>query len=193
MPTRDPFSFPHYENENNCTGNNSTSEKGQYAMPSHHAQQPDPWNRLHATRTLASIRREVWFSEPQVIRDSLDFNLSALYNHHEDLLKDKSEVVLHKETLFDSHGALKGFEPEKKCTVSSIYRPSSRAPKGFELAKDYVESSVHRPCSRGICVRHWVNPVKESIHSIEGAIESPHTAATNSGYSRKENGGIFYH
>lgn len=37
-------------------------------------------------------------------KDSLDFHLTALYNHHEDLLKDKSEVVLHKETIYDDHG-----------------------------------------------------------------------------------------
>ncbi|XP_061486396.1 cilia- and flagella-associated protein 276 [Rhineura floridana] len=170
-PTRDPFSFPHYENEDTYTGKNRSSQKTPYAVPTHLAQQRDPWNRLHATPTLASIRREIWYSEPEVSRDSLDFNLSALYNHHEDLLKDKSKVVLHKETIFDDHGVLKGLEPVKERTAPPIQRPTSR----------------------GISVRHWVNPIKESIHSIEGAIESPHTAATNSGYSRKENGGIFYH
>ncbi|ETE70183.1 hypothetical protein L345_04008, partial [Ophiophagus hannah] len=66
-----------------------------------------------------------------------------------------------------------------------------RTLKGLEPVKKYA--SVQHPTSKGITVRHWVNPVKESIHHIEGAIESPHTAATNSGYSRKENGGIFYH
>ncbi|XP_044307000.1 protein C1orf194 homolog [Varanus komodoensis] len=170
-PTRDPFPFPHYENEDSYTGNQRNSLKAPYAVPTHLAQQRDPWNRLHATPTLASIRREVWYREHEGSRDSLDFNLSSLYNHHEDLLKDKSKVVLHRETLFDDHGALKGLEPLKKRTAPP----------------------VHCPTSRGISVRHWVNPIKESIHSIEGAIESPHTAATNSGYSRKENGGIFYH
>ncbi|KAM6454491.1 cilia- and flagella-associated protein 276 isoform 2-T5 [Liasis olivaceus] len=148
-PARNPFPFPHYENENTYNGKNRSAQKIPYGMPTHLSQQQEPWNRLHGTPTLASIRREVWYSEPEISRDSLDFNLSSLYNHHEDLLKDKSQVVLHKETIFDDHGSL--------------------------------------------FVRHWVNPVKESIHSIEGAIESPHTAATNSGYSRKENGGIFYH
>ncbi|XP_015673221.1 uncharacterized protein C1orf194 homolog [Protobothrops mucrosquamatus] len=155
-PARNSFPFPNYENENTYCGNRN-------------AQQQDTWNRLHGTATLASIRREVWYSEPEISKDSLDFNLSSLYNHHEDLLKDKSQVVLHKETLLDDHGTLKGLEPVKKYT------------------------SVQHPTSKGITVRHWANPVKESIHHIEGAIESPHTAATNSGYSRKENGGIFYH
>ncbi|XP_062974880.1 cilia- and flagella-associated protein 276 isoform X2 [Elgaria multicarinata webbii] len=170
-PTRDPFSFPNYENEDTYNGKNSSSQKVPYAVPTHLAQQRNPWNRLHATPTLASIRREVWYAEPEVCRDSLDFNLSSLYNHHEDLLKDKSKVVLHRETLFDEHRVLKGLEPMKEHIVPPIQHATPK--RHF--------------------VRHWVNPVKESIHSIEGAIESPHTAATNSGYSRKENGGIFYH
>ncbi|XP_066482656.1 cilia- and flagella-associated protein 276 [Tiliqua scincoides] len=170
-PTREPFPFPNYENECSYTGKARSSEKAPYGVPAHLAQERDPWNRLHATPTLASIRREVWYTEPQVSKDSLDFHLTSLYNHHEDLLKDKSEVVLHRETIFDEHGALKGLEPVKERAVPPI----------------------EHPASRGLCVRHWVNPVKESIHSIEGAIESPHTAATNSGFSRKENGGIFYH
>ncbi|KAJ6659535.1 hypothetical protein lerEdw1_018770 [Lerista edwardsae] len=170
-PTRDSFSYPNYENEDRDNGRARNSKKAPYAMDAHIAQQLDPWNRLHATPTLASIRREVWYTEPQVSRDSLDFHLTSLYNHHEDLLKDKSQVVLHKETLINEHGVLKGLEPVKERAVPPIQRPTSR----------------------GLSVRHWVNPVKESIHSIEGAIESPHTAATNSGFSRKENGGIFYH
>nr|XP_028589744.1 uncharacterized protein C1orf194 homolog isoform X2 [Podarcis muralis] len=130
MPTtRDPFPFPHYENEETCTGNNRCTQKTPYCVPTHLAQQRDPWNRLHGTPTLASIRREIWYTEPE------------------------------------------GLEPVKERTALSIQQPTSK----------------------GISVRHWVNPVRESIHNIEGAIESHHTAATNSGYSRKENGGIFYH
>ncbi|XP_058034472.1 cilia- and flagella-associated protein 276 [Ahaetulla prasina] len=167
-PARNSFPYPQYENENTYSGNRN-AQKTSYGMSAHLSQQQDTWNRLHGTATLASIRREVWYSEPEISKDSLDFNLSSLYNHHEDLLKNKCQVVLHKETLLDDHGTLKGLEPVKTYT------------------------SVQHPTSKGITVKHWVNPVKESIHHIEGAIESPHTAATNSGYSRKENGGIFYH
>uniref|UniRef100_A0A674JWK6 Uncharacterized protein n=1 Tax=Terrapene triunguis TaxID=2587831 RepID=A0A674JWK6_9SAUR len=84
-----------------------------------------------------------------ILRDSLDFKLTSLYNHHKEQLRDKSQIVIHKETLLD-----------------------------------------HRT-ARGLSMRCWVSPTKESIHSIEGAIECPHTAATNSGYSRKENGSFF--
>ncbi|XP_072212426.1 cilia- and flagella-associated protein 276 [Excalfactoria chinensis] len=39
--------------------------------------------------------------------------------------------------------------------------------------------------------RSWVSPKRESVHRIQGRIECPHSAATNGGYSRKENGGYF--
>ncbi|XP_052558379.1 LOW QUALITY PROTEIN: cilia- and flagella-associated protein 276 [Tympanuchus pallidicinctus] len=39
--------------------------------------------------------------------------------------------------------------------------------------------------------RSWASPRKESVHRIQGRIECPHSAATNGGYSRKENGGFF--
>ncbi|XP_040391495.1 protein C1orf194 homolog [Cygnus olor] len=39
--------------------------------------------------------------------------------------------------------------------------------------------------------RCWASPKKESVHSIQGGIECPHSAATNSGYSRKADGGFF--
>nr|XP_003220462.1 PREDICTED: uncharacterized protein C1orf194 homolog [Anolis carolinensis] len=169
--TMNPLPFPDSESEKDYTGNEQTFPKTPYPERNHVVPEQDPWSRLHGTPTLASIRREIWYLQPEPSKDSLDFHLTALYNHHEDLLKDKSKVVLHKETLFDTHGI----------------------PRVLEPGQEHVEPSIHRPTSRGICVRHWISPVKESIHSIEGAIESPHTAATNSGYSRKENGGIFYH
>ena len=34
-------------------------------------------------------------------------------------------------------------------------------------------------------------PKKESIHSVKGAIDSHHSAATNAGYSRKHDGGFY--
>ncbi|XP_042717783.1 cilia- and flagella-associated protein 276 isoform X2 [Malaclemys terrapin pileata] len=129
-PTRDPFPYPRYENEDTFTGRARSG---------------------------------------QVPRDSLDFKLTSLYNHHKEQLRDKSQIVIHKETLLDVHGALKGLEPVKEPELPPV---------------------EHRT-ARGLSMRCWVSPTKESIHSIEGAIECPHTAATNSGYSRKENGSFF--
>ncbi|CAM5171120.1 unnamed protein product [Eretmochelys imbricata] len=168
-PTRDPFPCPRCENEDTFTGRAGPSQTGPYAEPTHRAQQRDPWNRLHRTATLSSTRKEVWYTEPEVPRDSLDFKLTSLYNHHKEQLRDKSQTVIHKETLLDDHGALKGLEP----------------------VKEPEPPPVEHRTARGLSVRCWVSPTKESIHSIEGAIECPHTAATNSGYSRKENGSFF--
>nr|XP_006128993.1 uncharacterized protein C1orf194 homolog isoform X1 [Pelodiscus sinensis] len=168
-PTRDPFPSPRCENEDTFTGRARRSQVSPYAEPIHLVQQRDPWNRLHRTPTLSSTRKEVWYMEPEVPRDSLDFKLTSLYNHHKELLQDKNQIVIHKETLFDDHGTLKGLEP--------VEEPK---PPPLECQK-----------TRGLSVRCWVSPTKESIHSIEGAIECPHTAATNSGYSRKENGSFF--
>ncbi|XP_067387686.1 cilia- and flagella-associated protein 276 [Emydura macquarii macquarii] len=168
-PTRDPFPYPRYENEDTFSGRARLAQTGPYTEPTHLAQQRDPWNRLHKTPTLSSTRKEVWYSEPEVPRDSLDFKMTSVYNHHEELLRDKNQIVIHKETLFDDHGMLKGLEP----------------------VKEPEPPPVECHTARGLSVRRWVSPMKESIHSIEGAIECPHTAATNSGYSRKENGSFF--
>uniref|UniRef100_A0A674JWI8 Uncharacterized protein n=1 Tax=Terrapene triunguis TaxID=2587831 RepID=A0A674JWI8_9SAUR len=122
---------------------------GPYAEPTHLAQQQDPWNRLHRTPTLSSTRKEVWYTEPEVPRDSLDFKLTSLYNHHKEQLRDKSQIVIHKETLLDRH----------------------RVP---------TEETPPRP-PVSLLVITWLSP----------SLECPHTAATNSGYSRKENGSFF--
>ncbi|ETE59755.1 hypothetical protein L345_14512, partial [Ophiophagus hannah] len=63
-PARNSFPFPNYENENTYSGNRD-AQKSSYCMPSHLSQQQDTWNRLHGNATLASIRREVWYSEPE--------------------------------------------------------------------------------------------------------------------------------
>ncbi|XP_074833751.1 cilia- and flagella-associated protein 276 [Carettochelys insculpta] len=172
-PTRDPSPSPspspRHGNQGPWAVRAGPSQTGLYAKPTHLAQQRDPWNRLHGTPTLSSTRKEVWYMEPEVPRDNLDFKLTSLYNHHEELLRDKSQIVIHKETLFDDHGMLKGLEPVKQPELPA------------------AESHT----ARGQSPTCWVSPTKESIHSIEGAIECPHTAATNSGYSRKENGSFF--
>ncbi|XP_039389596.1 protein C1orf194 homolog isoform X2 [Mauremys reevesii] len=103
-PTRDPFPYPRYENEDTFRGQARPGQTGPYTEPTHLAQQRDPWNRLHRTPTLSSTRKEVWYTELEVPRDSLDFKLTSLYNHHEEQLRDKSEIVIHKETLLDDHG-----------------------------------------------------------------------------------------
>ncbi|XP_029428988.1 uncharacterized protein C1orf194 homolog isoform X1 [Rhinatrema bivittatum] len=162
-PTRDPFPYPRYENDVTFTGKAPITQRAAYSKPTHLSQQEDPWHRLNATATLSSTRREVFYFDPQAPNDNLDFSLKGLYNHHEDVLKNKNEIIFQKETFREDHGRI------LKNRVKE--RPPSDRPK-------YL-------------VREWVNPRKENIHCIEGAIESHHTAATNRGYSRKDDGGFY--
>ena len=74
-----------------------------YSDPSHLAQKADPWYRLSNTCTLASVRKEAAYEDPEAPQDSLDFVLKTEYNHHKEFLKDKNETVLQKETLGKPH------------------------------------------------------------------------------------------
>ncbi|XP_030886299.1 protein C1orf194-like isoform X2 [Leptonychotes weddellii] len=96
----------------------------------------------------------------KIPKDDLDFHLTALYNHHTGTLKNKSEILLHQETTQDTHGIIKTQFPG-------------------ELLPPPPPPSITSQAN----IRHWINPKKESIHSIQGSIVSPHTAATNGGYS----------
>ncbi|KAG8511565.1 hypothetical protein J0S82_004952, partial [Galemys pyrenaicus] len=131
------------------------------------AQQQEPWRRLSSTPTITSLRRDIYYFDPKIPKDDLDFRLSALYNQHTGMFNNKNEILLHQETVKDTHGVVDQFPGE--CLVPAPPPPiTSRAN-----------------------IRHWINPKKESIHSIQGSIVSPHTAATNGGYSRKNDGGFF--
>ncbi|XP_012887308.1 PREDICTED: uncharacterized protein C1orf194 homolog [Dipodomys ordii] len=103
----------------------------------------------------------------KIPKDDLDFRLSTLYNHHTGLFKNKTEILFHKESSQDPKGS--------KSQLPGECLPLPPQPTSTSLGN----------------IRHWVNPQKESIHSIQGAIVSPHTAATNGGYSRKNDGGFF--
>uniref|UniRef100_A0A2K5F483 Cilia and flagella associated protein 276 n=1 Tax=Aotus nancymaae TaxID=37293 RepID=A0A2K5F483_AOTNA len=102
----------------------------------------------------------------KIPKDDLDFRLAALYNHHTEAFKNKSEILLHQTTTQD------------------IRRTNSQFPGEFLTPPT-------PPITVLANIRHWINPKKESIHSIQGSIVSPHTAATNAGYSRKKDGGFF--
>uniref|UniRef100_A0A673TRI8 Chromosome 1 open reading frame 194 n=1 Tax=Suricata suricatta TaxID=37032 RepID=A0A673TRI8_SURSU len=103
----------------------------------------------------------------KIPKDDLDFRLAALYNHHTGTFKNKNEILLHQETTQDTHGIKTQFPGEPL--------PPPLPPSTTSWAN----------------IRHWISPQKESIHSIQGSIVSPHTAATNGGYSRKNDGGFF--
>ncbi|KAM9692561.1 cilia- and flagella-associated protein 276 isoform 2-T2 [Dama dama] len=150
-------------------GNSSMKrrEKLPCKNPTHLAQQQEPWCRLSSTPTITSMKRDVLFFYSEIPKDDLDFRLAALYNHHTGTFKNKSEILTHQETIQDTRRIKTQFPGE--------FLPAPQPP----------------PITSRANIRHWINPKKESIHSIQGSIVSPHTAATNGGYSRKNDGGFF--
>ncbi|XP_075926726.1 cilia- and flagella-associated protein 276 isoform X3 [Petromyzon marinus] len=116
---------------------------------------------------LRSKARRIQWSRPAgpaVPRDSLDFVLQSLYDHHSGFLQGKNETLVQRETLDSLDGwALKTRVEEN---------PDSGNPSGLPL-------------------RRFTVPNKETIHAIAGAIQSHHSAATNRGYSRKQDGGFY--
>ncbi|XP_047641088.1 cilia- and flagella-associated protein 276 isoform X1 [Phacochoerus africanus] len=179
MPlTRDPFQHSTLDNDDSYLGKIRASKKLPYKNPTHLAQQQEPWCRLSSTATITSMRRDACFFDPEDSSPLLGPNQDsserlritespALYNHHSETFKNKSEILIHQETIQDTHGIKIQFPGESL--------PPPQPP----------------PITSQANIRHWINPKKESIHSIQGSIVSPHTAATNRGYSRKNDGGFF--
>ncbi|CAD7675664.1 unnamed protein product [Nyctereutes procyonoides] len=71
-----------------------TSQKKQgkklpYKNPTHLAQQQEPWSQLSSTPTITSMRQDIYFFDPEIPKDDLDFRLAALYNHHTGTFKNK--------------------------------------------------------------------------------------------------------
>uniref|UniRef100_A0A8C5LGY6 Cilia and flagella associated protein 276 n=1 Tax=Jaculus jaculus TaxID=51337 RepID=A0A8C5LGY6_JACJA len=155
------------KNDDSYLGNLRESKKLQFKNSTQPSQQQDPWIRLNSTPTVASMRREIYFIDSKIPKDDLDFRLATLYNHHSGAFKNKSEILEQKETSQEIYGHKIRFPGENLHLAS----PSP------------ITSLAH--------IRQWINPKKESIHSIQGSIVSPHTAATNGGYSRKNDGGFF--
>nr|KAF6412809.1 hypothetical protein HJG59_001783 [Molossus molossus] len=164
-PTRDPFQQPMLNNDDSYLGKPRASKILPYKNPTHLAQQQEPWNRLNSTPTITSMRRDAYFFEPEIPKDDLDFRLAVMYNHHTGAFKNKSEILVHQETTRDTHGIIK--------IHGEILPPPPPPP---------ITSQA---------IKHWISPKRDSIHSIQGSIVSPHTAATNRGYSRKNDGGFF--
>ncbi|XP_020945750.1 uncharacterized protein C1orf194 homolog isoform X3 [Sus scrofa] len=105
MPlTRDPFQHSTLDNDDSYLGKIRASKKLPYKNPTHLAQQQEPWCRLSSTATITSMRRDACFFDPEIPKDDLDFRLSALYNHHSGTFKNKSEILIHQETIQDTHG-----------------------------------------------------------------------------------------
>ncbi|XP_010891660.2 protein C1orf194 homolog isoform X1 [Esox lucius] len=175
--TRDPFPFPKPENDYTLSGRKQC-QKQTFDKPTHLAQNEKPWSRLNDLATLASIRRNVLYHDPQKIKviptilyalptkapnDSLDFHLKSTYDHHKEFLRSKNETLYQMETVTDDHGRTLKNRGQNEATV----------------------------CEKDPSVKVWMSSQKSSIYSIEGTIESHHNASTNRGYSRKHDGGFY--
>jgi len=178
MSERDPYPFPRVQNDENFYGSGPTQVapktnswtvykdcKEVYGVPTHLAQQQDPWNRLNNKHTLSSSRHEVYHHDPKAPRDSLDFILKAKYDHHDEIFKDKNETLNQKET-FDCDQA--GRKLKNRVVIEPKMAP--------EMNHPITMNSQQK---------------QENINSIKNAIESHHTQTTNKGYSRKPDGGFF--
>ncbi|KAM4701802.1 cilia- and flagella-associated protein 276 [Discoglossus pictus] len=162
-PTRNPYPYPCYENENTFRGR-EMQRMASYRKPPHLAQQDDPWCRLNTTPTLSSARKEVYYNDPEAPSDSLDFSIKSLYNNYESFLSDRNETLFQRETFTEDHGRI--LKNRKKELPPP---PQEEKPK----------------------IREWVSPQRVSIHSANGAIVGHHTSTTNRGYSRKQDGGYY--
>lgn len=162
MP-RDPYPFPRLQNDSDFCGQQGkqVKEKGTLMQE---GQEGTPWDRLNKTATLASSRREVFHYDPQAPNDSLDFVIKSTYDHHQEFLHSKAETLVQPETANLPHGRVLKNRPPPEAPEIDLYK--------LPLMKS---TSVQQ----------------QSIHSINGAIESHHSAATNGGYSRKHDGGFY--
>ncbi|XP_038676295.1 protein C1orf194 homolog [Scyliorhinus canicula] len=192
MPeTRDPFPFPRYENDDDFRGQNKDTQGQQYPKPTHLAQQEDPWNRLNATLTVSSANKGIYIYNPKAPRDSLDLHLNTVYNHSEDFLKYKNEVLLQKQTCDPQRGCWLGMDEQQPEDILRRKIAKETVQKDIcGCAPEEPEARAHYLCERPP-PRLWMSPAKLSIYSIDGTIRSQHTAATNRGYSRKFDGGFF--
>ncbi|XP_041348509.1 uncharacterized protein C1orf194 homolog isoform X2 [Gigantopelta aegis] len=161
---RQPYPFPTYENDTQFAGIMQT-EKDPYCLPTHLAQQKDPWNRLNTKQTLTSSRREYFYCDPVAPNDSLDFILKSQYNQHEELFRNKNETLHQAETLGLPHG---------------------------RKLKNRETVTVISPLHMNHPIMITEQKKKDSMHSIRNAI-GVHSDATNAGYSRKQDGGFFSH
>lgn len=160
---RNPFPFPQLQNDDDFVGSRA-QQKSPFKMDTREFQNLHPWNRLNRTPTLASSRREIYFADPRAPRDSLDFVLKAEYDHHNEFLHGNNETLIQRETTSEDHDRiLKNRIKEVPPPFDPLLPPLRRT--GFQK--------------------------KESVHCVEGAIQSHHSAGTNRGYSRRHDGGFY--
>ncbi|XP_056129737.1 cilia- and flagella-associated protein 276 isoform X2 [Lampris incognitus] len=132
MSQRDPFPFPKFENDNTFTGVKQ-QQRGRFDIPTHLAQNEEPWSRLHDAATLTSARRNVLHYDQQ---DSLDFNLKSVYDHHKEFLRTKPQSLYQRETVYEDHG-----RKLKNCEKQDV--PQSDLEKDIRVWVNPQRCSIH--------------------------------------------------
>eukprot|EP00112_Aurelia_sp_Birch-Aquarium-sp1_P009063 Seg2017.5 transcript_id=Seg2017.5/GoldUCD/mRNA.D3Y31 product="putative protein C1orf194-like" protein_id=Seg2017.5/GoldUCD/D3Y31 len=165
---RDPYPFPRYENDTEFAGNKGTEvirhKPKKDFTKTNTVEGESPWNRLYETPTLTSARRTVFHHDPQAPNDQLDFVVKSQYDQHREFLRSKAETLYQPETLGLGHGRqLKNRPPPP---------PPIIEPEDIVMKKAIASE-------------------RQNINSITGSIASHHKAATNGGYSRKDDGGFY--
>jgi len=163
---RDPYPFPKLEGDVQFRGEVPKNKRPRSTTSE--AQAKDPWNRLFETPTLASARREIFHHDRNAPVDSLDFELKSMYDHHNELMKEPKEILQQSETNGNPGGRILKNRKKEAIVEDDIS-------DGFENKLLQIIEAVKR----------------EDINNHDGAIPSHHNAATNRGYSRKHDGGIF--
>lgn len=120
---------------------------------------------------------QCWCCAPQAPRDSLDFCLKSVYNHHEEFLQTKSQTLYQRETVSADQGWVLELMQCKKWKIKKItdhqlprdqpclfffffYRRTLKSYNKQEAPQNELERDI----------RMWVSPQRCSIYSIEGAI-----------------------
>ncbi|XP_026802921.1 cilia- and flagella-associated protein 276 isoform X1 [Pangasianodon hypophthalmus] len=161
---RDPFPFPKYENDQTFTGSKPCQRVCDHV-------QKLPFKKP----THIAQNEEPWSR----LNDSQTFSSmkrSVLY--HKEAPKDSLDF--HLSAVYDNHLDFLLNKNETLVQRESLMRDHGGNNDDAPKQEDY-----------NMKIRVWVNPQKASIYSTEGAIESPHNASTNRGYSRKHDGGFY--
>ncbi|XP_041656099.1 protein C1orf194 homolog [Cheilinus undulatus] len=136
MSSRNPFPFPKFENDLTL-GGFRPQQRRTCNKPTHIAQTEEPWSRLNDTATFSSTRRSIMHYEFQGPKDSLDFQLKSLYDHHKDLFGRKNQIFYQRET----------FSEDQR--------------KQEKLKQDLLKKDQENQ------IKMWVDPKRCSVHSIK--------------------------
>ncbi|EDW11401.1 hypothetical protein AWZ03_004159 [Drosophila navojoa] len=144
-----------------------------------------PHERLYYHRTMSSVRYSKRFrANPNIPKDSLDFQLQARYDHGRETFPENIDVVLQRDTC----PALTSWAaPHGQKEVGSISRVNVfRVLRNTRIVAHKMEDTLGHPLVLG--------GIKEKIHpsSVKLICSGVHTQLVNNGFSRQTSDGNFF-